>query len=599
MDRRVSEPRTIPDLFRWRVERSGPALAYRNFDAERGGWTDRTWNSVAAQVARWRQALAKEGFSAGDRVAIQLRNGLDWVCFDQAALSLGLVVVPLFVADAPSTSSFIIEDSGARLLVVGSLEDWIKLRAQGNGCSTLTRVVCLGPIDESAATDQRILRLDQWLPETADRSDRLELPPGPQDGPQPEGLATLVYTSGTTGRPKGVMLSHRNLLSVARAVLERNPGTDADVFLSYLPLAHIFERVVGYYVPLMIGASVVFARSIEQLRDDLLIARPTILMLVPSVLDRIHAAVRTQTEGHRVRRAMLAWTTAVGLAQYEAARDKRGRSPLRTLLWLILRRLVAQSILSRLGGRVRLAVSGGAPLSPESARFFLGLGLPLVEGYGLTEASSAVCAARLGAYVPGSAGWALHGVDIRIGEQDEIEVRSPGVMLGYWGRPADTASALRDGWLRTGDIGEIRDRQVFIRGRLKELIVLSSGEKLVPADLEAAIQRDPLFEQVMIVGKAQKRLLALAVLDRKAWPGLAGKLGLDPAEPRALAAPALQAAVLGRIHHQLRDFPRYARVRAACLLLAPWTVEDGLLTPTLKLKRTAIEERFADQLRQL
>ncbi len=356
--------------------------------------------------------------------------------------------------------------------------------------------------------------------------------------------------------------------------------------------------MVGYYVPLMIGASVVFARSIEQLREDLLIARPTILMLVPSVLDKVHAAVQTQTEGSWLRRKMLGWTTAVGLARYEAARDKRRRSLLRTLLRPVLRGLVAQRILSRLGGRVRLTVSGGAPLSPDIARFFLGLGLPLVEGYGLTEASSAVCAARLGTNVPGSAGWALNGMEVRIGDRDEIQVRSPGVILGYWKRPEETAAALEGGWLRTGDIGEIRDGHVYIRGRLKELIVLSSGEKLVPTDLEAAIRRDPLFEQVMVVGKAQ-RLVVLAALGTRAGSELARRLGLDPTAPQSLTAPTLQAEILGRIHHQLQDFPRHARVRSAGLLLAPWTVKDGLLTPALELKRAVIEQRYADQLRNL
>ncbi len=342
------------------------------------------------------------------------------------------------------------------------------------------------------------------------------------------------------------MLSHQNLLSAAETILIRNPGTRDDVFLSYLPMAHIFERVVGYYVPMVLGARVVFARSVEQLPQDLLVARPTILLLVPRLLDRVYATVQARMKRSRLTRLLIERTVAIGLARYAAIRD--GRSPPslpQRAAWPLLRRLVARRVLDRFGGRVRLAVSGGAPLSGEVGQFFLGLGLPLVEGYGLTEASSAVCAAKLGTYVPGSVGEPFDGTEIKIAEQGEILVRSPGVMLGYWNSPENTADAIdAEGWLHTGDIGEIRDGRLYIRGRLKEIIVLSTGKKVSPTDIEVAITKDPLFSQAMVVGEGQPHLGALLVLDGAAWGELARMLGLDPEVPASLSAPAVHEAVL-------------------------------------------------------
>ncbi len=448
--------------------------------------------------------------------------------------------------------------------------------------------MCAAPGEEPAAGDgrPRPAALAEWL-------DRAAGPPAPARPSGPDELATIVYTSGTSGPPKGVMLSHRNMLAVAAAILERVPGTRHDVFLSYLPLAHIFERVVGYYVPLMLGAPVVFARSIERLRQDLLVARPTILLVVPGLLERVHGVARSQAAKSRIRAALLSWTTTAGLAVYEARRDDVGVRLWTLLAWLVLERLVARRITSRFGGRLRIAVSGGAPLPEETARFFLGLGLPLVEGYGLTEASSAACAAAIGTYVPGSTGRPLEGVEIRTGAGGEILVRSPGNMLGYWNMAEETGRALAGGWLHTGDTGYMRGGQVFIRGRIKEIIVLSTGENLSPVEIEAAIRRDPLFVQAMVAGHGRARPVAYVVLDRAGWKALAGELGIDPDAPDSIRAAASRKAVLQRLKAQMADFPHHAQIQSVELTLEPWTVETGLLTPTQKLKRHAIAQAFA------
>jgi long-chain acyl-CoA synthetase len=578
---------TIPQLLTERARLTPEATAYRSFEAGEAAWKTFTWGDVATSVDCWRAALVNEGLRPGERVAIQCANGLDWVCFDQAALSLGLVVVPLFVADAPATSAYILGDTEARLLLVDGAAQWDAV-SRHTGAGSIIRVLCrMGSVPRG---DPRIWPLREWLA-AAPPAPALPLPT------DPEVLATIVYTSGTTGRPKGVMLSHRNMLAVADAILERAPGTAADVFLSYLPLAHIFERVVGCYVPLRIGATVVFARSVKTLKDDLLFVRPSILLVVPSLLERIRYAVVARTTGRRPRRWLLEATVAAGVALYEARRDRRSPGLIVRLVYPLLRRLVARRVLERLGGRVRLVVTGGAPLDAKIARFFLGLDLPLIEGYGLTETSSAVTAGRLGDYVPGTAGPPLEGVEIQIGTDGEVLVRSPGNMLGYWKAAEKTAEVLREGWLRTGDIGEIVDGRLCIYGRLDDVVKLSTGEKFSPVAQEAALRRDPLFAQALVVGTGRHHPVALVVLDEEAWCDLAARHGLDPDAASSLRHELVTADVKARLRACMSEFPTYSRVRTAHLLLEPWSVENGLLTPTLKPKRAAIERRFAGDIR--
>jgi long-chain acyl-CoA synthetase len=270
------------------------------------------------------------------------------------------------------------------------------------------------------------------------------------------------------------------------------------------------------------------------------------------------------------------------------------------IAWPLLRRLVADRVLARLGGRVRLVVSGGAPLPEDVAHFFVGLGLPLIEGYGLTEATAGVCAGKPATYIVGAAGEPFHGVTVRIGQDGEILVRSPGVMLGYWNRPEATDTAIdAAGWLHTGDIGEIRQRQVFIRGRLKEIIVTSTGEKVSPVDMEMTITLDRLFEQAMVCGNRRPFLAAILVLNRDSWPDFARVHGLDPDAIQALHSSAVKEAILAHLSELLQGFPGFAQIRAVHLCLEPWKIEGGLLTPTMKLKRDQLERRFAREIEEL
>jgi long-chain acyl-CoA synthetase len=581
--------RTLPGLFARRLALTPRRIAYRQYEHQ--SWREYSWRSLAEPIVRWQQALSSEGLTAGERVAVSLPNGVDWVCFDQAALGLGLVTVPLYNTDSPGNMAHILEDSDARLLLLDSDSQWLPLSPMRERFPGLRRVVCRQV--DGRSDDGLIRHVGDWLPAAAGT---------PATGiNDPDALATLIYTSGTTGPPKGVMLSHRNILCNAEAVLRRIPALPADCFLSFLPLAHAFERTVGYYLPMMAGCSVSYARSIEQLRDDLLTVRPTVILSVPRVYDKIYLAIQAKLGDAGLKRRLFDKTVALGWHRFDASHGRAERPGIgERALWALLRPLVARPVLERLGGRLRVAVSGGAPLSPAVARFFIGLGLPLTEGYGLTEAAPVVTASEPAACIPGYVGPPLLGIETRIGAQDELLVRAPSVMQGYWRQPQATAQAIdADGWLRTGDRVEIRDGYLRIRGRLKDILVTSTGEKVPPNDMEMALTMDPLFDQAMVVGEGRPFLAALVVLSPDHWQRLTVELGLDAQDPRALTDPRAVAAAQARVDRCLVSFPGYAQIRALHLETQPWTVEDGLLTPTLKVKRPALETRFADAIEAL
>ncbi len=578
--------RTLPGLLARRVELTPNQIAYRQSESE--VWRDYDWQAVSERVACWQQGLSGEGLQPGDRVAVHLPNGLDWMCFDLAALGLGLITVPLYTSDSPGNLAHILGDSGARLMLIADDRSWAPLAALRDRFPQLQRVLCMRL---NGSTHDTLLRgLDDWLP--ADTGGLRVL------CDDPDALATLVYTSGTTGSPKGVMLSHRNILSNAEAVLKRIPALPTDVFLSFLPLAHAFERTVGAYLPMMAGCCVAYARSVDLLREDLLSIRPTVLLCVPRVYDKIYLAIQAKLGETGLKRRLFDKALALGWQRFEAASGRMpDPGPMDRVLWPLLRHLAARPVLERLGGRMRVAVSGGAPLSPTVARFFVGLGLPLTEGYGLTEAAPVVTNTAPKDFRPGWVGLALPGVEIRLGPQDELLVRGPNCMQGYWHQPDPTAQVIdAQGWLKTGDVAEIRDGYVAIRGRLKEILITSTGQKVPPGDMEMALTMDPLFEYAMVVGEGRSHLAAMLVLAPQPWRGLAVALGLDPDDPQALHHSAVAEHVLAHVADRLSAFPGYAQVHTVHLSLTSWTVENGLMTPTMKIKRAELERRFAREI---
>ncbi|VAW72752.1 Long-chain-fatty-acid--CoA ligase [hydrothermal vent metagenome] len=589
---------TLDGLFIERVRRSPDTLAYRDYDRENKNWRDFSWCDAAEHVACWKAALSKEGLDHGDRVAIRLRNSLEWVCFDQAALGEGLVTVPLYVEDRPDNVAYILGDAAVSLLLLQSLAQWNKLEPALENNTALKRVLILDSVDqaerESAlAADTRVRFVDDWLPGDA--------PAVARRNGDPHELASIVYTSGTTGRSKGVMLSHHNMLSVAHAAMISVSCYQEDLFLSFLPLSHTLERTAGYYLPMMAGAAVAHARSVPQLAEDLLTIQPTAMIAVPRIFERVHGRIMAQLENKSpVARKLFEAAVRIGWRCFRYQQGEERWSPV-LLLNPLLKKLVGDKVTAKLGGRMRYAISGGAALPLSVSKVFIGLGLEVLQGYGLTETSPIISVNVPERNDPDTVGEPCRGIEVRIGKNDELLVNSPGVMLGYWNNHAATAEMIDpDGWLHTGDQARIDEKgRIKITGRLKDILVLSNGEKIPPADMESAICLDPLFEQALVIGECKPCLAALIVFNADLWFGFVKELGLDPFDRNALDDERLQKKVLSRIQVQLHDFPGYARIRRVNLSLDPWTVEDGLVTPTLKTKRAKILERHEQEVENM
>ncbi len=579
---------TLCGLFRARVAATPDQVAYRQFDEARDAWVSFTWAQVAAEVARWQAALAKEGLAPGDRVALMLKNSVEWVIFDQAALALGLVTVPLYLDDRPESAAYILDHADAKLLLIEGKFQHRKLDAIAGSAHGLQRIVSLvapdnGPADWSPC----LVVAADWLDAAADT-------PLPERHPSADLLASIVYTSGTTGRPKGVMLTHENLLWNAFYASQCADFGPHEVFLSFLPMSHTLERTGGYYLPMLLGAEVAYARSITQLAQDLQDIRPTVLISVPRIYERVYGRIQDGlAKKGTLARMLFKLAVRAGWRRFEREQGRAGWHP-ELLLWPLLDRLVARNVTQKLGGRLRLAISGGAALSPEIAHVFIGLGVPIYQGYGLTETSPVVCVNRPDSNVPASIGQPMPGVEVKIGDNDELLTRSRCVMRGYWKDEAATRAMIdAEGWLHSGDQASVdANGHYAIIGRIKDIIVLNNGEKVSPADMESVIQLDPLFEQVMVVGEGRPYLAALTVLNEEHWQDFAASLGVDPRQPEALRDPRGVKALIRRIAQHLKHFPGYAQIRRLHPELKPWTVDEGLLTPTLKVKRNQVLDRY-------
>ena len=522
-------------------------ILYRQFTE--GSWRDISAREIAAYAARWQAFLRAEGLAPGDRVALCLKNGIHWVAADQAALGLGLVVVPLYADDNPENVAWCLENSGARLLVAETSRMADALRGVA---ASLPRVLCVAA-DPGSGHDG----VEAVLPRQAPTFEAAPV----EDG----ALATICYTSGTAGRPKGVMLTHGNILANVSACERLRLARSDDVFLSLLPLSHMFERTGGYYLPLAIGAKVTYARSISQLAEDLASERPTVMFAVPRVFEKFAARVNEALAQSPAKKRLFELVVAAG---GRAQRREAGLAD--RIVLALLRDRVAGPVRSRLGGRMRFAILGGAPLDPAIAWLFLGLGLPVLQGYGMTEASPVISVNRLEGNVPESVGMPLDNVEVRVAADGELLARGPSIMKGYWNNPEASAKSLdREDWLHTGDLAEIREGRIFIRGRLKDVLVLSNGEKLPPQDVELAILGDGLFEQGILIGEGRP-FLALVAVTRETG----------------------EKDLIRRANDRLKEFPRYIRVRRVVATREPWTVENGLLTPTLKVKRDRVQQKF-------
>lgn len=575
--------------------------AFRQFDYAENRWMSVTWGEFHQYMMRWRRALYACGFTPGDRAAMLLTNSIDAVTFDQSVLASGLVPVPLHAIDTAGASAYILEDSGSSILVTTSRARWNAIRAAGHDLSALRLVVLINELGDEKEGQTRVMGLEAWLALGNGIADETLFA-----GPKPEDLAGLIYTSGTTGRPKGVMITHANIAANVRQISRvLNPRPD-DIYLSFLPFSHTFERTVAHYVSLSHGAAMAFARSVQHIEADFLDVRPTLMCTVPRVLERIYQKIQldlAKTNEHE--QYIFAWAAEAGWRRFCRENDlpveTSERAQLDDTILKTLDEDIGPRIRAIFGGNFRTILSGGASLNATVSRFFCAMGLPVRQCYGLTETCPIVSLTRAEKNHPTCVGHPVSETEVRLGERDELQVRGPQVMKGYWKRPEDTARAFtEDGWFRTGDQADLSDGgRIRIMGRIKEIIVTSTGEKISPVDLEFAIQKDPLFSQVFVVGENRPFISAILVVEPSLWQALCAEMELDPTSEASYHDRGMLRLVLKRVRATAKEFPSYGIPRSVALVHEPFTMENGLLTPTMKPRRAKIAERWRSLIEEI
>ncbi len=547
-----------------------PMLGYR----ERGAWRWMTRAEVQQKVRRVANWLCSIGIRNGDRVGLLGHNSPEWCIADFAILRIGAVTVPAYYTDPPGAVRYVFEDAGCRLVLAEPGEQQAKLDASG------------APVFP--------FRGDQVISLAAVSCDAsLEGEPDVK-APERNALATLIYTSGTTGNPKGVMLSHDNLLSDIVAELAVIPVFPDDIFLSFLPVSHAFERNVGQFLPIACGTGIAYAEDVSTLMRDITEVRPTVMISVPRLYEKIYAGVHERlAHASALKRTLFNKAQALGAEQYEQEKKGGGLSGGKATVFKLLDHLVHGKLRAMLGGRLRLFISGGAALHPDIARFLLAAGITVCPGYGLSETSPVLAVNPERRIRPGTVGPALPGVELRLADDGELLARGPMVMQGYWHRPEATAEVLEaDGWLHTGDIAEIDDEgYVRIVERKKELMVLSNGENVPPARVEKLIAIDPCVLQAMVVGDRRPHMTALIVPDVNQLGAVWRRERKHPLPEDWRTNHDVHQWLLGRMHHCCRELPGFMQVKDFIFVDEEWSQADGMLTPTLKLKRRKIMAR--------
>lgn len=594
--------KTLCEFVPLRARQIPQTVALRQYDRKEKAWKDVTYASLDKQITAWRRALEALHLERGVRVAILLNNSVDAVLADQAVLANGLIPVPLHAIDTPGSSAFILIDSQSSALITNKADRWGLIEKTNVPMPDLKHVILTEETGINEKDEHRqILSKDIWL---ASGKDIQELP----EGPKSEDLAAIVYTSGTTGRPKGVMLTHHNVVENVIATLIHiapapKPGY---IFLSFLPLSHTFERTAGYYLALGMGCTITYNRSIMLLAEDLRTVKPDVLISVPRIYEKIYARINEQL-GKKPAIARWLFNCAVNVGWRKFCAENKlpvPKSPWQfadSFTGPILKKLVADKVLEQFGGNLKVAIAGGAALNGKVARVFGGLGLAPIQGYGMTEASPIIAGNSLTLNQPDTVGKLFSNLQMRLApETHEIQIRGSSIMKGYWKRPEDTARVLdSEGWLSTGDVGEINETGLLrIKGRIKEIIVTSTGEKVPPVDLELALETDPLFSQAYVVGENKPFISAVTVLNPEEWKKLAAELKVSASEA-SLKLTSVRTAILKRVKAAAADFPHYALPRKVLLTLKPWTIENGLLTPTLKLKRTPLAKFFKKEIDEI
>src|SRR5438874_1165614 len=558
------ERRTAPELWRDAVRDAPAEPAYLEEEAE--GWGPVSWAEAAERVDDLAHGLLARGVRYGDRIAVLSRTRLEWILLDWAVMSIGAVVVGLDPTSSAKECEYILEHCEAVLAFAEDEEQTRKLVSVRGTLPALREVIPFDRLEKLEAEGRLAKHLQ---PEPVEEDD----------------LATLIYTSGTTGPPKGCMLTHRNLVTAATCVVEgvQRPG---DVVLLFLPLAHSYGRL-AHQAASHRGSTVAFVADVTRMPEALAALRPTVLPAVPRVYEKVHANTLGEIERAGGLRGKIGlWALGVGARASRARREGASVGAVLALQQRVADRLVFAKVRERLGGRLRVGVSGAAPLSTDVMEFFHSLGVPVIEGYGLTETASSATVNEPDDFRIGTVGRPVEGAEVRLADDGEILIRSPSVFAGYYKDPDATAEALtEDGWFSTGDVGEI-DEEGFLRitDRKKDLIITAGGKNIAPQNLENALKSSRFVSQALVVGDRRPYVTALVTLDE----GELGSSGRDP-----------QKLVQELVDDVNRDRTRVEQIKRFVILPRDFSQEEGEVTPTLKLRRRVIHEHFADEIERL
>jgi long-chain acyl-CoA synthetase len=575
------------------------------------GFRDWSTEAFVDEIRSLTCGLETLGLQPGERVALMSESRPEWVQADLAILRSGGVTVPIYPTLAPVQARYILQDSGARLAFVSDRTQLAKLQEIRHDVPQLGVIIVIDPdaappgAPLGAPLGASVLTLADLIQRGRDLRSRdasaLERQQARADSVVPADLATIIYTSGTSGEPKGVMLTHHNIVANLHGCHFAHVKNAQDVALTFLPLSHAFERTVLLSY-LLDGLTVVFAETIDTLPRDMIATKPTVMTAVPRVFEKIHGRIMERVQNDPpLKRRIFNWAVEVGMARL-AVEQAQGGAPIRHgLKDRLADMLVFAKIRARTGGRLRILVSGSAPLPKHIARFFAAICLPIYEGYGLTETAPVLAVNPLNALRIGTVGTALRDVEIRIAPDGEILARGPNIMQGYWNKPEATAATLdADGWLHTGDVGELQDGYLAITDRKKDLIVTSGGKKVAPQPLEAKFKANPLVAEAIVIGDGRR---FVAVLIVPAFPVLEQRLAALQrpfgSKDELVARPDVIALYDEVMQALNRDLAQFEQIKRLALLPIELSIAGGELTPTLKVRRRVIEERWRETIERL
>ena len=585
--------RTVADLLPAAVREHCDRRAVMYKEEGAAQWTSRSYREVADIVERLALGLIDLGIAKGDKVSILSNTRPEWTYFDFAALSVGATVVPIYQTNSADECQYVLENSDARAVIVEDAQQLAKIRQVRDRCPALEHVILMtGEADDAISAAELANRGASR--DTAEWEDRWS-------SVTPDDICTFIYTSGTTGPPKGCVISHGNYRAMLDMVLEVGVLGEDEVTYLYLPLAHSFALLIQFGT-VSLGATLAYwQRDPLKIIPDLAEVRPTYFPSVPRIFEKIYTAATAAAENAGgLQKAVFNWAIGVGRRARNAERAGREPGFLLRKQYETADRQVLSKIRNLLGGRLKLAVSGAAPINPDILRFFDAAGVLVVEGWGMTETSTAATVATPEDFRFGTVGKPFPGCEIQIADDGEILVRGPNVFQGYYKNPEATAEALIDGWLHTGDIGEIdEDGFVKITGRKKDIIITAGGKNITPANVEAEIKQHPLISQCVVVGDRRPYLVALVTLDPEEAEKFGGEHGL-PTDPEALARSAeIRKAIDAHLEKVNAKFARVEQVKKVAILPQDLSQEGGELTPTMKVKRKVVAEKYAEEVEGL